>query len=223
MTMTFEMVGDGPDEVNPPRRWTQRKDSGRARQAEATRQALIASARQLFAEHGYHAVGVRDVTARAGVTRGALTHHFAGKEDLFLAVFDAVERDLIASGAGQADEAAGLDAWARFRAGVQHYLDAATGQDVQRITLIDGPAVLGWRRWRELEEGYSLGALTAVLGIAMDQGLVRRRPIEPLAHLILGSVIEAALLIAHSEDPQGRRQDVGAALDDLLRGLEAPP
>src|ERR1700761_7058372 len=128
------------NEVKPQRRWTQRRDSGRARQAEATRNALISAARELFAERGYHAVSVRDVTARAGVTRGALGHHFAGKEALFLAVFDAVERDLIASGASQAGDLAGLDAWSSFRAGVQHYLDAVMRPDVQRVTLIDGPA-----------------------------------------------------------------------------------
>src|ERR1700679_3961521 len=143
--MTREILVDVMDEVKPQRRWTQRKDSGRARQAETTRRALIASARALFAEHGYHAVSVRDVTAKAGVTRGAVGHHFAGKEDLFLAVFDAVESDLIGAGASQADAASNLDAWARFRAGVQQYLEAVTRPDVQRITLIDAPAVLGWR------------------------------------------------------------------------------
>ena len=91
--MTRETVIVDMDEVNPPRRWSQRKDSSRALRAEATRLALIAAARQLFTEHGYHDVGIRDVTALAGVTRGALAHHFAGKEALFLAVFDEVERE----------------------------------------------------------------------------------------------------------------------------------
>lgn len=207
-------------EVNAPKRWTQRKDGVRAQRAEATRQTLIAAARQLFTEHGYHAVGVRDVSARAGVTRGALAHHFADKEALFLAVFHAVEQELIAGGAGQAAASVDQDPWVQFRAGIQRYLDASTRADVQRITLIDGPAVLGWRRWREIEEGLSLGALTSVLQVAMSQGLIRTRPVEPLAHLILGSVMEAALLIAHSDDPARRRAEVGEALDDLLRGLE---
>lgn len=206
------------DDVNPPRRWTQRRDSVRAQKAETTRQALIASARALFTERGYHGVSVRDVTAHAGVTRGALAHHFADKEALYLAVFDAVERELIAQGgASQAEPQA--DPWNQFRASVQLYLEAATRPDVQRITLIDGPAVLGWRRWRELEEGYSLGALTSVLQAAMDAGRIRKRPVGPLAHLILGSVMEAALLVANSEDPAQRRAEVGQALDDLLGGL----
>jgi AcrR family transcriptional regulator len=218
--MTCEVWGRRVTEVNPQRRWTQRGDSARAQQAEATRLALIAAGRELFTERGYHGVGVRDVTARAGVTRGALAHHFSGKEGLFLAVFDAVEHELIAAGSSQPAAPEPLNAWASFRAGIQLYLDAAMRPDVQRITLIDGPAVLGWRRWRELEETYSLGSLVLVLQTAMDAGLIRRRPLEPLAHLILGSVMETALLIAHSDNPERRRGEVGEALDDLLRGLE---
>src|ERR1700722_1356433 len=105
------------DEVNPPRRWSQRKDSARALKAEATRAALVAAARTLFTERGYHGVGIRDVTALAGVTRGALAHHFADKEALFVAVFDAVERELLAQGGEP--PGAEADPWMLFRAGVQ--------------------------------------------------------------------------------------------------------
>jgi AcrR family transcriptional regulator len=207
------------DEVNAPRQWSQRRDGPRALKAEETRQALVAAARELFAQRGYHDVGVRDLTARAGVTRGALAHHFGDKEGLFVAVFEAVERDLIAEiadhGAAQAD----LDAWSQFRSGLRFYLQAAARPDVQRITLIDGPAVLGWLRWRQLEEALSLGSLIEVLQAAMDGGHIRRRAAEPLAHLIHGSVMEAALMVAHSERPEARGAEVGAALDDLLQGL----
>src|SRR5438874_646675 len=92
------MSASGMDEVNPPRQWTQRRDTARAQRAELTRQALIAAARGLFTEKGFHAVGVRDVAARAGVSRGALAHHFADKEALFLAVFEAIEHELSAGG-----------------------------------------------------------------------------------------------------------------------------
>jgi AcrR family transcriptional regulator len=217
--MARELIGEPMDEVKPARRWRQTRDGARAQKAAATRQALITAARALFAEHGYHGVGVRDVTARAGVTRGALAHHFGGKEALFLAVFDAVERELIATSAAERAADAAADPWAGFRAGVQLYLDAVTQPDVQRITLIDGPAVLGWKRWRELEDDYSLGGLTAVIEAAMAAGRLRPRPVEPLAQLIVGAVMEAALLIANAGDPARRRREVGDALDDLLRGL----
>lgn len=207
------------DEVNPPRRWTQRRDGPRARKAQETRDALVEAARELFAQRGYHDVGVRDLTARAGVTRGALAHHFGDKEGLFVAVFEAVEHDLIAEIAEHAQSQGGLDHWAQFRSGLRFYLQAATRPDVQRITLIDGPAVLGWLRWRRMEEALSLASLCEVLRAAMDQGVIRRRPVEPLAHLIHGSVMEAALMTAHSENPEIRSKEAGEALDDLLQGL----
>ena len=206
-------------EVNPQRRWTQRRDGPRAQKAEETREALVAAARALFAGRGYHDVGVRDLTARAGVTRGALAHHFGDKEGLFVAVFEAVEHDLIAEIGRQAEAQGHLDAWAQFRGGLRFYLSAASRPDVQRITLIDGPAVLGWLRWRQMEEALSLGALCEVLQAAMDQGLIRKRAVEPLAHLIHGSVMEAALMVANAEQPEARSREVGEALDDLLQGL----
>lgn len=219
MTVTREVSASAEAPVKPARKWTQRDDSERARRAQETRQALITAARQLFTEHGYHAVGVRDFGTLAGVTRGALYHHFGDKERLFLAVFNAVEEDLQAELAERAKKQRG-NTWQRLRSNVQAYLEAATRPDVQRITLIDGPAVLGWQRWRQLEDTYSLGALTGALKAAMDAKLIRVQPVEPLAHVLLGSIIEAALLLAHSEDPVKRRAELGKALDGFLRGLE---
>jgi AcrR family transcriptional regulator len=194
----------------------------RKAQAAATRRALIEAARALFTERGYHNVGIREFAAKARVTRGALYHHFGDKESLFLAVFEAVERDMMAEGARRPQAKPSDDAWTRFRKTIQTYLDAAaTRPDVQRITLIDGPAVLGWARWRKLEEAYSLGAIATVLHDAMAGKLIKPQPVEPLAHLILGSVMEAALHIAHSDKPKQRRSEVGKALDSLLRGLES--
>ena len=206
-----------PPSAPAPRSWSQRKDTSRAQQASATRDALIMAGRRLFAERGYHEVNVRDLTASAGVTPGALAHHFGGKEDLFLAVFHAVEQELTAA---SANSAAKGGAWDRFRAGIQHYLDAVLRPDIQRITLIDAPVVLGWSRWRKLEESYSLGALEAVLEIAMSDGVIRRQPVATLAHLIFGCIMEAALLIAHSDDPARLRQEAGLTLETLLGGLE---
>ena len=169
-------------------------DGVRAQQAQATRRALVEAARELFTERGYHNVGIREFAAKANVTRGALYHHFGDKESLFLAVFDAVEREMMGEGAQRRRAKSSDDAWTQFKRGIQAYLDAVMRPEVQRITLIDGPAVLGWARWRKLEEGYGLGGITNVLEGAMKDGLIRQQPVEPLAHLLLGSVMEAALL-----------------------------
>jgi|KBSSwiStaDraftv2_1062776.scaffolds.fasta_scaffold06638_9 AcrR family transcriptional regulator len=210
------------DKVNPPRRWTMSKDSARAHQAETTRRALIVEARRCFGARGYHVVGVRDITAAAGMTRGALAHHFGGKEELFLAVFDEVEREVAAGTAYPEVQLATTNAWDRFRAGVEFYLDAALRADVQRITLIDGPAVLGWSRWRALEEDYYLGMMVKFLQRAIDDGAIRPQPVETLAHMIFGSVTEAALMIAHSEDAMRKRAEVRRVLDAFFAGLERP-
>jgi AcrR family transcriptional regulator len=195
----------------------------RADQAQATRAALVKAARRLFAAHGYHATGTHDVVAHAGVTRGALYHHFPDKQSLFLAVFHDVEAGLISPsgnlGTGAAGSDRGGDAWSRLQQGLQAFLTAALEPEVQRILLIDGPAVLGWEKWRELEGHYGLGILTTALESAMRAGIIRRQAPRPLAHLLLAAVDEAALLIAHAPDPASTRIEVGKTLDSLMQGL----
>jgi len=195
------------------------RDSARAQQADASRRALVAEGRRLFGARGYHVVGVRDITAAAGLSRGAVAHHFGGKEDLFLAVFDEVEREVSAGAAYPAVELESTNAWDRFRAGVEFYLDAALRPEVQRITLIDGPAVLGWARWRSLEEDYYLGMMVKFLRRAIDDGAIPAQPVETLAHMIFGSVTEGALMIAHSSAPAAKRAEVRQVLERLFRGL----
>lgn len=216
MSVARKNVGLSRQAVNAP---AEQGAGRREAQRRATRAALIAAARALFAERGYHDVGIREFTAKAGVTRGAFYHHFGDKESLFLAVFDQVEREMMADPDRRGRKPPG-DAWSEFRNGIQRYLDAATQPDIQRITLIEAPAVLGWARWRKLEEGYGLGSITQALSAAMKSGVVRKQPIAPLASLLLGSIIEAALHIAHSDKPKQSRLEVGHALDSLLRGLE---
>jgi AcrR family transcriptional regulator len=195
----------------------------RADQAEATRAALVQAARRLFAAQGYHATGTHDVVAHAGVTRGALYHHFPDKESLFLAVFHDVEISLInpsdQASTGAAGPGRGGDAWSQFAARLQGFLTAVLEPEAQRILLIDGPAVLGWDKWRELESHYGLGMLTFALENAMQSGIIRRQPPRPLAHLLLAALEEAALLIAHAPDPVSTRIEVGKTLDSLMEGL----
>jgi AcrR family transcriptional regulator len=189
----------------------------RARRGEATRAALIAAARELFVTKGYFATGTEEIVAKANVgTRGALYHHFADKQALFRAVFEAVEEDLLAR-AASTDIAP--NAWDQLVAGLQGFLTAALEPEVQRIILVDGPAVLGWNDWRELEARYGITVIEAALEVAMDQGTIRNQPRRELAHLILAAVDEAALLIAHSDDPEAARRNTSEALGRLLDGL----
>ena len=190
----------------------------RTEQAARTRAALIGAARRLFAARGYAETGTEDIVIAAGVgTRGALYHHFSDKQELFKAVFEAVEDDLAARSPGDQHGSATLDS---LRAGLHAYLEAsARHQEVQQIILIDGPAVLGWEQWRSLEERYGLGVIRAQLEQAMANRSVRNTPLEPLAHLLLAVVNESALYIANAADPRQAGAQARAALDRLLDGL----
>src|SRR5271167_2266138 len=173
----------------------------RAAQAEATRAALVAAARRLFVEKGYHRTGTEEVVAEAGVgTRGALYHHFADKQALF-------EADLVIEAAKNlADPADG--ALNQLRQGLIGFLDASLTPHVQRILLIDGPAVLGWVRWRELESVYGLGAIRVMLERAVQEGdLAPGQPVNALAHVLLAAADETALFIANSPDQLTARDE----------------
>ncbi|MCV6976194.1 TetR/AcrR family transcriptional regulator [Mycobacterium bourgelatii] len=194
----------------------------RAAQAEATRAALIDAAKRLFVEKGYHHTGTEEVVAEAEVgTRGALYHHFADKQALFEAVFIAVEEDLVLQAAKNlADPAHG--AFNQLRQGLIGFLDASLTPQVQRILLIDGPAVLGWARWRELESVYGLGAIRAMLEIAIEEGdLAAGQPVAVLAHVLLAAAEEAAMFIANAVNQQEARDESVRALNALLDGLRS--
>jgi AcrR family transcriptional regulator len=192
-----------------------------AERSEGTREALIEAARPLFAEHGYAAVGTEEIVRAAGVTRGALYHHFGGKKDLFEAVYERVERELaerIASGALAGGAAAPLDA---MRAGAETFLGACTEPEAQQIALLDAPSVLGWDRWREIAADHGLGLIEATLQAAIEAGAIPEQPVRPLAHVLMGALDEAAMVIARAEDPEQMRDDVGRTLDSLLAGLSS--
>ncbi|WP_205634571.1 TetR/AcrR family transcriptional regulator [Mycolicibacter kumamotonensis] len=192
----------------------------RAAQAEATRHALVDAARRLFVEKGYHHTSTEEIVAAAGVgTRGALYHHFTDKQALFEAVFHSVEVDLVTAAAQNlADPADG--ALNQLRQGLIGFLDASLTPHVQRVLLVDGPAVLGWTRWRELENLYGLGAVRAMLGRAVEEGdLGPHLPVDVMAHLLLAVADEAALFIANAPDQHAARDRGVQALNALLDGL----
>jgi AcrR family transcriptional regulator len=196
----------------------------KADQSEATRAALIAAGRELFAERGYADVATEEIVQAAGVTRGALYHHFAGKTELFAAVYEDVERQLVEQIATSA-LAAASDPLAALHAGAQAFLDACEDPAVQRIALLDAPSVLGWERWREVGMRYGFGLVQNTVAAAMDAGLIERQPVVALAHLLLGAIDEGAMLIARADDGGSTRAEVGAAVArflDALRPREAP-
>jgi AcrR family transcriptional regulator len=188
-----------------------------AQRSEATRTALIAAARELFAERGYGGVGTQEIVRRSGVTRGALYHHFEGKADLFRAVFEQMEEQLAQRFATEALSAE--DPLEALRAGAEMFLDICLDPEVQRIALLDGPSVLGWEQWREIEARYSLGLIRAGLEAAMDAGAIESRPLDPLAHVILGALMETGLYVARADDVPAARAEGGEVLAALLDSL----
>lgn len=188
-----------------------------AERSGATRAALVAAAHDLFAEQGFAATGREEIVERAGVTRGALYHHFAGKEDLFRAVFESVEQRLMDAVAAAA--MTGPDPLARLRLGCAAFLDACLDPAVQRIALVDAPAVLGWAAWRAVEEQYALGLVVEGVRHAMDAGQIAPGNPEPVAHLLLGALTEAAQVVVSATDQRAARDEVAIVVDRLLAGL----
>jgi AcrR family transcriptional regulator len=185
--------------------------------SQATRRQLVSSARALFGARGYAGVGTEEIVRAAGVTRGALYHQFRDKADLFAAVAEEVEAEIsarISAGAGAA-----TDPVEALRAGTRLFLDACADPEVERIILLDAPAVLGWEAWRDLAGRYGLGLVRLGLQSAIDAGAIVPQPIAPLAHILIGALDEAALYVAGAEDPAAARQECAAIFDRILRGF----
>ncbi len=195
------------------------KRNKKVEQSEVTRGALLRVARELFTDKGYAATATEDIVQQAGVTRGALYHHFRDKEELFQAVFEEAERGLVETVRTAADSAQ-TDPWQGFLVGCQAFLDACLEPAIQRIVLLDAPSVLGWETWRRIDAEYGLGLVRQSLQAAIDARYIDPLPVEPLAHIILGALNEAALLIARAEDVRSARTEMGAVVDRLLKGLK---
>ena len=187
----------------------------------STRAALVGTGRRLFAERGYAQVPAEEIVAAAGVTRGALYHHFADKQDLFRAVYEELEGELTAE--IRAAIAAAPDLPTGMALGLGRFLDVCQRAEVARIALTDAPAVLGWDAWREIEARHGLGVITELLRAAAGEGLVVPGAIPVLAQLVLSAVIEAALLIGHAADRDAARPDAEQALLALLSGIVRQP
>ena len=165
----------------------------------ATRAHLVDVATQLFAARGYDGTSIEAVLAEAGTSRGSLYHHFHGKDALFWAVLEGV-----AARVGEQLAEAERDAphpVAALRAGCLAWIRLAADPVVQQTVLIDAPAVLGWQRWRELDEQGALGWIRAALAYAAETGRIERRHVDVFAHIVLAAANEVALVIARAKDP----------------------
>jgi AcrR family transcriptional regulator len=185
--------------------------------SEATTERLLDSARRLFGERGFAATSLDDVVAAAGVTKGALYHHFESKRDLFRAVFErehARLAGLVVDSAAQQP-----DAWDAFYAGCRTFFEETQRPASQRISLLDGPSALGWDEMREIESRYSLELIRQGLERAIAEGRMAERPVAPLAHMLFGGLCEAATFAARSDDPAATTARVLAELRVQLAAL----
>jgi AcrR family transcriptional regulator len=184
---------------------------------EATRARLIATARRLFAEKGFAGTSTEEILSEASVSRGALYHHFPSKTDLFQATFEAVEDDLTAQVMTAA--ATTSDPKRMLERGFDAFLDECRNPEVQRIVMIDGATVLGWDTWHALDERYGFGAIKAVLALAAEQGTIPTSSVDPMAHLLLGAVMQAGMVVARADDPEGAKRAMTKTFARIIAAL----
>jgi AcrR family transcriptional regulator len=188
----------------------------RGHQGQETRAALVAAARELFGNQGYAATPLDEIVAKAGVTKGALYHHFADKESLFRAVFEEVEREVAEDAAV---EFMRPDSWEALVLGCRLWVDAHSDPAVRQIALVDARGVLGWATARAIETRFSTVTIRGALRKAMNAGVLTRQPLRPLAVMLAGALSEACLFVAESENPEVARDEVGALIVAMLSGM----
>lgn len=185
---------------------------------EATIAAILKAARKLFSTRGFDTTSIDDIAAGAGVAKGAVYHHFESKEEIFTQVLDSVQAELASSPSPSLLKIA--DPLDQIAAAVQEYLIAANEPGMRQILLIDGPAVIGWQKWREIDDRYfGAGAKAAIERILAQSAPPAR--IEAATHLLMGAVMEACLVCAKSQNPKKSARELSSALRLMLEGLRA--
>src|SRR3954469_24579638 len=191
---------------------------GRGRPSQGAREAVLEAARELFMERDYAQVSTEEILKRAGVSRGALYHHFESKRDLYRAVWRDSEARLI-DGLAAAAATAGTPCEA-LASGCRTYLDeAVSNREMRRIGLLQSRTVLGWEEWRQGISDLGLAAMAGGVQAAIDARQMRPTDVESAAHLLLAALIESALLIVTSEDPAAARSRAEPPLMEMLEGL----
>lgn len=188
-----------------------------AERSETTTDELVTAARRLFAEKGFAATSIEEIVRDAGVTRGALYHHFKRKEDVFEAVL-CREQQMLSKRLRDAALKQGT-AFAQLVAGCNEFLEACLDHDIQQICMIDGPAVLGPQRLLEVDNPHTTGMIAFALGNAMEEGEVRTRPVMPLAQLLFGALCQGAMAAARSEDPPAMMAEIQREVNTLLDAI----
>ncbi len=190
-----------------------------AERRETTRNAVMQAATTLFGTVGFATTTVDQIAGEAGVAKGAVYHHFANKEAIFAAVFEMTSREVVekVAAAGRLAD----DPLKGISEGTRTYFELCTDGPIGRIILTDGPAVLGWRVWRDIDRQHFGAMVPAALAAAMKKGLVDSQPIGPLSALLLGAVTEAAFVCSNSHAPEKTIEDYISALDALLVGLRS--
>lgn len=189
----------------------------RSDRGQATRQHVLETATRLFTDPGYENTSIEMVLRECGMSRGALYHHFSGKEALFTAVLEAVEARVTSTVREAGQNAANpLDA---LRAGCDAWLLLARDPTVRRIVLIDAPSVIGWQAWREMDDQNGLGLLKAGLGMAAAAGRVPAGLVDMYAHILLATLTEVAMLIARSDDAAATIEAGRGAVEQIISRL----
>ncbi len=185
----------------------------------ATRDALIAAARKLWGLRGYAEVGTPEIATAAGVTRGAMYHQFADKAALFRDVVEVVEQDVMARMTTVVAESGAATPADAIRAAVDAWLEVSGDPEVRQLILLDAPSVLGWAEFRDVAQRYSLGMTEQLLTEAIRNGQLARQPVRPLAHVLIGALDEAAMVIATADDPRRARRETGQVLHRLIDAM----
>ncbi|MGV0748433.1 TetR/AcrR family transcriptional regulator [Mycolicibacter heraklionensis] len=179
----------------------------------------MSAARRLWGARGYAAVGTPEIAEAAGVTRGAMYHQFPDKAALFLAVVESVEADVMVRLAEAVAASAATTPATALRAAAENWLVVAEDPEVRQLVLLDAPNVLGWDGFRDVAQRYSLGMTEQLLSEAMQTGQLPHQPVRALAHVLIGALDEAAMMIATADDPEQTRADVSVVIQRLLDAM----
>jgi AcrR family transcriptional regulator len=193
--------------------------SRRESYTEETVAALLACARERFGREGYEAASLEAIARQANVTTGAIYHHFTGKKGLFQAVAEQVEAELLAIALGITAD----DPWAGFTKAFEVLIDACAKQDVQRIVFLDAPRVIGSETWRAIEMNYAYGAMSGMLALLRETGLMRPYPVELVAPVLLTVLSEASRFAASAPDGRSQAVELMTRVIGSLRSDGHPP